>query len=553
MRPMLDAVARLAPDFAKKDCLEVLWATSQLGVRGPFVRPLVDAIARLAPQLSALDAAQCFLHLASLGVTSEAAATAKLLAGGALARALPSLSVKAAAGVLWGGGALGLRDADLAQQLVAEVAPRALALPPGDLAKALWGAVKMGLNGIGLGEGGALLLAAAVKAAPSFSPRSQEAACALWACVSLGIVRDAAAARLLVASAATAAPALTPQSAVDSYWAAVTLGVREGGFLAPLELAATRAAPQFTPQQAGNALWAAATLSSSLGPRSGAVVGPLAAAAIRLAPAFIPQAAPHLLWAAGALSVRHEGLLKHLVEGAARTAHACAPGAAVGALSAAAALGASPSAAARPIAEAVARAAQLLTPAQLSKAMIAIASLGLCEEAIAAPLADAACRAAPQFSREEAHSVLQAHFAGAPVASAGLAACWATFRKGAPPPPSISKAQAEVAAALRGMGWEVEVNAPILEGLRVLDLLATPPERGGVRARVAIFVDGVASFFPPQGEQPPFPRPTRLREGHLASAGIVSSARVAFWEWERAASEGARRALLQRRVGGFAR
>ena len=87
--------------------------------------------------------------------------------------------------------------------------------------------------------------------------------------------------------------------------------------------------------------------------------------------------------------------------------------------------------------------------------------------------------------------MLQAHFADAPLDAACLASCWRTLRASPDPPPRTSALQRSVAAALTRLGFTVALEAPVLDGLLHVDIVATSPSG----ARTAVEVDGPSHFL----------------------------------------------------------
>jgi hypothetical protein len=213
-------------------------------------------------------------------------------------------------------------------------------------------------------------------------------------------------------------------------------------------------------------------------------------------------------------------------------------------LHAAGKLGVTNTAQVRALVDAAVRLAPTFNAQEAANSLWAAASLGLFDASVVAPLAAATARLAHGFQLSHADSVLQAHYAGAPVDAACLSVCWRLFRA-SPRPPTTSDLQARVAHSLRAMGLRVELEVPILEGLRMLDIVVTTPGEG---ARVAVEVDGPSHFFaPPLGGGAPRPRPTRLRDRHIAAAGYSAAFSISYLEFG-GIGEAERHALLGSRL-----
>ncbi len=268
---------------------------------------------------------------------------------------------------------------------------------------------------------------------------------------------------------------------------------------------AARLAPTFKAQDAANTLWALAKLGVS----DAGLVRPLAEAAVRLAPTFNAQGTANTLWALAALGVSDAGLT-------------------------------------RPLAEAAVRLAPTFNAQEAANTLWAAASLGLREASLVASFITAVARHSHGFALDAASSVLQAHYAGLSVGAGCLADCWRVLRA-APRPPTASHLQTEVATVLRSMGLCVELEVPILEGLRCIDIVVTAPSGN----RVAVEVDGPSHFFelPQLGAAPRWqPRPTLLRDCHTAAAGYTARATIPFFAWNLCKSVEEQRQFLEKEL-----
>ena len=166
--------------------------------------------------------------------------------------------------------------------------------------------------------------------------------------------------------------------------------------------------------------------------------------------------------------------------------------------------------------------------------------LGVLDEAVVAPLAAAASRLSARFTVANAKQVLQAHFGGVAVDAATLALCWALVRAH-PEPLRATDGQRAVAAALARLGLATQLEAPALDGLLFVDIVARLPGDAACRA-IAVEFDGPSHFLraslaalsgsPAPVCGPPDAR-TRLRDRLLrrsgAFAGLVV---VTYLEWD---------------------
>jgi hypothetical protein len=247
------------------------------------------------------------------------------------------------------------------------------------------------------------------------------------------------------------------------------------------------------------------------------IVGPLAEAAVRLASSrdFNSQDAAICLWSCATLGVSDASIVRPLAEAAARLA---------------------------PSGDFNSQCA--------ANCLWSCATLCLSDAAISGPLIMAAARLASSFTVENARAVLQAHFAGVSLDVACLASCWRTLRASPDPPPTISVLQHSVAAALTRLGFTTALEAPLLDGLLHVDIVAIPPSG----ARTAVEVDGPSHFLRVLSSDDasavgPLTGATVLRNRLLrsAAAGFGGSlAVVRFDAWDACRGDAAREdALLQ--------
>jgi len=160
----------------------------------------------------------------------------------------------------------------------------------------------------------------------------------------------------------------------------------------------------------------------------------------------------------------------------------------------------------------------------------ALAVLDVSDEAVIAPLAAAVSRLSAHFTVTNAQQVLQAHFGGVTVDAATVARCWALVRAH---PEETSAAhttggQRAVASALARLGLETQLEAPALEGLLSVDIVARMPGDAAGRA-IAVEFDGAARSASVCGASKPPQKPefTTIVSGRKALAKCSSSSRVA--------------------------
>jgi hypothetical protein len=598
------AAARLAPRFEKpQDAAQCLWAVAKLQPGGggggiAVVAPLVTAAARLSGHADFLPqhAANCLWGMATLELDGPAHAEAARTFAAAAARLLDESSrggaaagreftAQGAANCLWAAAKLRLdRHSAEVGKLLAAAARLQEGFIPQNASNCLLAVAELGFSA----DGPAVLalLGAAARLAPHLTAYAdgQTVTNMLDAVSKLGLSREHATVRALAAAAVRVAPTFdTPQHATNGLHAAAKLGLGDSAAVSALLDAAVRLAGEFSPQQASNALWAVAVLreadaravdrrrAGALAAAAGAkaptfveaqhavnclwavaklelapdapCVAPLVATAARLAPTFNAQDAANSLWAAASLGRAQPAEQVRVLAGAAvRLAPIFSPQQAANALWAAATLGLGGEGAA--LADAAARLAPEFSAQAAANALWAAASLGLAaaDTPRSRALVAAAQRAAGAFTADQADSVLQAHFAGARLGEAALAACWRAFRSKPPRPVAPSQLQLGVEEALRGMGLSVKSEVEILDGLRRVDIV--------VGGRVAVEVDGPSHFF--EGGGAPIPRPSLLRDLHAKEAGYAQRVVVPFYKWNEAVGAEAKRELLHRLLGDAA-
>jgi hypothetical protein len=120
-----------------------------------------------------------------------------------------------------------------------------------------------------------------------------------------------------------------------------------------------------------------------------------------------------------------------------------------------------------------------------------VATLGISDAAIITPLAQAAVRLASSFNAHQAHSTLMAHAAGVTLDPQTLMRCGAVYKANPHLPPIISSFQREVGTALHAMGYTVEQEVQLLEGLMAADIVATAPSG----QRILVEADGPSHFL----------------------------------------------------------
>jgi len=247
--------------------------------------------------------------------------------------------------------------------------------------------------------------------------------------------------------------------------------------------------------------------------RDEAVVGPLAGACVSLSRSFDAQNAANSLWAAATLGVRDEAVIG-------------------------------------PLAGACVSLSRSFNAQDAAKSLWAAAVFDIRDEpffrAVVAPLRGAA------FSLEHAQQLLYVDAASrawlpspALFSSAELDAFRARVGSGAT---ITSRSQRAVAASLARLGFAVEEEARVLDGLHAVDALVRLP--GG--ARVAVEFDGPAHFlrFIESAAARRAPEPggaTRLRDRLLRASGLGVVA-VPYFEWDALRDDAARDAYVAARL-----
>jgi hypothetical protein len=190
----------------------------------------------------------------------------------------------------------------------------------------------------------------------------------------------------------------------------------------------------------------------------------------------------------------------------------------------------------------------------------AAATLGLSDASVIRPLADAADLVVSSLSCINAKAFLQAYFAGLELHDSTSTRCWRILSDSPTPPTVTSQLQQDVASTLRSMGYGVQLEVPVLQGLLTTDIVAT--SAAGVRAAVEVdgpthylraplsasaVVDADASTAANAAPMGPPTGATRLRNRLLATAAAGFSGRVAvvsFYAWDACRSQEERRRLL---------
>lgn len=494
----------------------ILHVASVLNVRGPTVRVLLREAARLAPTLShAGAAARGLAAAAALGAGCDA----RPLVAAAL-RLLPSAPPGVAHACFHAVARLGEYDKRVTLPF-AEAAARDGGGAPGDAARSLWAAARLGY-GEGERERAAsgAFAAAAARGAATLAP--EDAAHALWAVAKLATPElGAGAAAPLAAAAARGAASLDAPRIAMALWAVGRLAGNGGGApalpAAPFVSGAVSAAGALNAPGAAASLWALARLDAT----APAAVAPILAAAAREAPRFSPQDAADALWAAARLALPLASSAPLLAAGA-RTAPANA------------------------------------NATNAATALWAAAALGEVEPRVLGPLGDAVARLVGRVKAPQAHALLQAVAAGAvalprgcvaqlrSTAAAAGGALAAGAGGGVGGGGARARFRAAAPAALAPLGLPVAVDVPLCDGLLRADCV--------VAGRVAVVLEqGRAFFSPPAAEggggdlAPPVRRPTPLADRMFLACGLFR-VNVALHEWTECATDGARAALLRGRV-----
>jgi hypothetical protein len=494
----------------------ILHVASVLNVRGPTVRVLLREAARLAPTLShAGAAARGLAAAAALGAGSDA----RPLVAAAL-RLLPSAPPGVAHTCFHAVARLGEYDKRVTLPF-AEAAARDGGGAPGDAARSLWAAARLGY-----GEG----------------------------------ERERAASGAFAAAAARGAATLAPGDAAHALWAVAKLATPElgAGAAVPLAAAAARGAASLDAPRIAMALWAVGRLAGNGGGASALPAAPFVSGAVNAAGALNAPGAAASLWALARLDVTAPAAVAPILAAAAREAPRFSPQDAADALWAAARL-ALPLASSAPLLAAGARTAPANANAtNAATALWAAAALGEVEPGVLGPLGDAVARLVGRVKAPQAHALLQAVAAGAVALPSG---CVAQLRTAAAAGGALVAAaggggggggararfRAAALAALAPLGLAVAVDVPLCDGLLRADCV--------VAGRVAVVLEqGRAFFLPPAAESsggdlapPPVRRPTPLADRMFLVCGL-SRVNVALHEWTECATDGARAALLRGRV-----
>ncbi len=172
-----------------------------------------------------------------------------------------------------------------------------------------------------------------------------------------------------------------------------------------------------------------------------------------------------------------------------------------------------------------------------------MATLGISDAAIITPLALAAVRLASSFNAKDANSMLLAHAAGVSLDPQTLAHCWAVYKANPGPPPTTSAFQRDIGAALRALGYTVEQEVPLLEGLMTADIVATAPSG----QRILVEADGPSHFLrilASPGTPGPPTGPTLLRTRVQRKCFEGPILQVPYHEWDALKDKPARQAYL---------
>jgi len=159
-----------------------------------------------------------------------------------------------------------------------------------------------------------------------------------------------------------------------------------------------------------------------------------------MSPKMNPQQAANSLWSCATLGVYDPGVLRPILDAAVRVSPEMNSQGAANSLWSCAALSLSDS--------------RVLQPTILQ------------------PLLEAVKREAPNMKEEDVNQCLQASVAGIPLDKATLDVCKRKFRPQAADP-TTSHLQKRAGRALKRLGFPVEYERPILEGLQMVDIVIT--------------------------------------------------------------------------------
>jgi hypothetical protein len=318
-------------------------------------------------------------------------------------------------------------------------------------------------------------------------------------------VRDDVIVRHLAAACVERAVEFNPQNAANSLWAVATLGLRDVAIVRPLADACVAQSGAFQAQGAVNSLWAAATLGLS-------DYSVFAGACVRFAPSFMPQEAANSLWAVATLGIREDAVVG-------------------------------------PLAAACVAQSRSFNAQNAANSLWAAATLGLRDEAFYRALVGSARTAT--LNDEGAQQLLYVHAAtrswlAPPLFSPELLGSFRAriLQRGS----TASQSQRDVAASLSRLGFSVELEARVLDGLHAVDVLVHLP--GG--ALVAVEFDGPTHFLRSTADKPPSRTPvlngaTLFRDRLLREGGFGVVA-VPFFEWAALVGDAERDDYLSGRV-----
>jgi hypothetical protein len=439
-------------------------------------------------------------------------------------------------------------------------------------ANCVWAAAKLGLSPNDCSVR-ALFVAAGAQAG-GFN--SQHAANCLWAAATLGVTEDAIVQPLLAAALRVSGEVrdFTPQEAAISLWAAAKLDVTHVAVLRPLLAAAVRLSRDFTPQGAANALWAAAKLrTTDASVADKAALRTLISAAVRLCSHFSPMETCSTLLAISKLylvaPVRREADVRALAAAALRCSGNFDAQAAANSVLAAATLSLDDAGLLDGLFSAAGRVSDDLTVqagCNVLWAAVALQRLSLEERRGLARRATADASVA--LTMKDAKQLLQAHYASLVDLGGGLLddvvleSCH-DLLSGDADVGKVTADQQRMSAALRVLGFDVEVEASLLYGVYSADALLTLADG----RRVAVEYDGPHHFVEPTDHTgrttdvtsdvtvPRYTAETRLRNRLLTGpGGCTAVVSVPWFEWRGLRGDaGAEDAYLRRRLAAKGR
>ena len=352
-------------------------------------------------------------------------------------------------------------------------------------------------------------LVAACKA-QSHSFKAQGAVICLWATAKLGVC-DAAFVGSLATTCIAYSHTFNAQEASNSLWAAAKLGLRDNAIIWGLASACVGQSLFFNAQDAANCLYAAATL----GVRDDAIVGPLVSACVAQTHAFNAQNASNCLWAAATLGVRDEAIVGPLVVAACRLA-------------------------------------QSFNAQDAANSLWAVAALGLRDENVVRALVNS-LRNAVSLNVKECQQLLYVHAATQTWLPAPLLfprEQLDLFRTLSNPTGSsiVSRSQRDVAASISRLGFVIEQEVLVLDGLHAVDVLVHFSDRKSV----AVEFDGQSHYLRwieiSSSSRIPEPNGATLFRDRLLREAGLAVVTIPYFEWSALSDNVARDAYISSRL-----